>query len=119
MEPCIKFYDDMYDFAGGYRVYDAAGAVVLESRTVGAAERCLAELDPEPEARPDHRAWARTAEAGDYLRTYEDSGLSAYEDPGSRCGYDDRELDETRRILADRDLRLEADDVGLVAVAVE
>ena len=60
-------------------------------------------------------AWARAAEAGDYLVEYEDTNMTAEEDPGSRCGFGDDELAEIERILRERDLSLEVDDVGLVA----
>ena len=63
--------------------------------------------------------WAQTAEPGDYLRTYEDAGGSDVSDPGSRCGYDDQQLDEANRILAERNLTMQADDTGLVAVEIE
>ncbi len=55
--------------------------------------------------------WAKSADAGDYLATYEagDDGLD-----GSRCGYSDVHLDETKRVLRARDLTLVADDRGLV-----
>lgn len=62
--------------------------------------------------------WASTAEAGDYLVQYEDTGMSHDDDPGSRCGYDDAELAQIRDSLRERDLTLTADDRGLVAVAV-
>lgn len=67
----------------------------------------------------DALAWAQTADAGTYLITYEDSGLTNDEDPGSRCGFSDPELDEIRDVLWARDLRLDTDDLGLIAVAVE
>lgn len=63
----------------------------------------------------DAISWARTADAGDYLIHYEDTGLSAEEDPGSRCGFGDDELDAIRASLRGRGLTLEADDRGLVA----
>lgn len=63
-------------------------------------------------------AWAETAVAGEYLVEYEDTGLTEAEDPGSRCGYDDAELAQIQRALAARDLRLAADDRGLVAQSV-
>lgn len=66
---------------------------------------------------PAAREWARRATAGDYLVEYKDTGTTADEDPGSRCGFDDVQLDEIRQILARRDLQLDADDRGLVAVA--
>lgn len=66
----------------------------------------------------DAVAWAETAEAGEYLVHYEDTGLTSAEDPGSRCGYDDAELAEIGQVLGARDLRLVADDRGLVATAV-
>jgi hypothetical protein len=56
------------------------------------------------------RKWAKQAEAGEYLAEYEDVS-----DSGSRCGFGDDELDEIARILRRRDLRLVADDRGLVA----
>lgn len=63
--------------------------------------------------------WARGAEEGEYLIEYEDTGLSAAQDPGSRCGFDDAELDAIRCELARRDLSLEADDQGLIAVEIQ
>lgn len=63
------------------------------------------------------RIWATTAVSGEYLIRYEDSGLTDAEDPGSRCGFDDAELDEIRSMLGARDLGLSADDRGLVAHA--
>lgn len=63
------------------------------------------------------REWASSASAGDYLVEYEDTGMTAEEDPGSRCGYDDQQLDEIRALLRKRDLTLEADDRGLMAQA--
>lgn len=59
------------------------------------------------------RAWAREAVDSEYLIEYADAPRGA--DPGSRCGLADDELDEIRRILAKRDLRLMADDLGLRA----
>jgi hypothetical protein len=64
------------------------------------------------------REWALECEAGDYLVEYEDDGLDEASDPGSRCGFGDDELDAIGRILSDRGMKLEADDVGLVAVEV-
>lgn len=61
--------------------------------------------------------WARSAAAGDYLIEYKDTGMTAEQDPGSRCGYDDAQLDEIRHVLGRRGLTLEADDRGLVAAA--
>lgn len=63
------------------------------------------------------RAWARSAEDGDYLVEYEDTGMTDVEDVGSRCGYDDFELAEIESILRARDLTLRADDVGLQAAS--
>ena len=66
--------------------------------------------------------WARhVAAAGDYLVRYVDSGRDAESDPGSRCGYGygDDELAELDRILWPRDLRLVADDLGLIVMADE
>ena len=65
----------------------------------------------------DALAWASTAVDGEYLVHYEDTGMTDAEDPGSRCGYGDDELDTIRRALAKRDLTLTADDRGLVAKA--
>lgn len=76
------------------------------------------ELVSRPSLSDAHR-WARTAKAGEYLVTYAQSGLTDAEDPGSRCGYSDPELDDLGRTLRERGLSLEADDRGLCAVAVE
>ena len=65
------------------------------------------------------RTWARTAVAGEYLARYLDTAMGDDADPGSRCGYGDDELAELGRILAKRDLRLVADDRGLIAMAIE
>jgi hypothetical protein len=62
--------------------------------------------------------WVRDVEAGEYLVEYEDTGLTAEQDPGSRCGFGDDELDQISRWLGERGLKLEADDVGLVVVEV-
>lgn len=59
--------------------------------------------------------WAKFATIGDYLYEWEDDGLDATSDPGSRGGRDDRELDEIKGVLRGRGLSLEADDRGLVA----
>lgn len=67
----------------------------------------------------ERRAWAQTATEGDYLAEFEGDGLTALEDPGSRCGYGDDELDEVERWLADRGLRLAANDRGLVVERIE
>lgn len=67
----------------------------------------------------DAISWAQSADVGDYLIHYEDTGLTHEEDPGSRCGFDDRELAEIGAVLRSRDMRLTADDRGLVAQAVE
>lgn len=63
----------------------------------------------------DAMTWARSADAGDYLLRYEDTGLTHGEDPGSRCGFDDRELAEIGTVLRGRGLQLQADDQGLIA----
>lgn len=63
--------------------------------------------------------WTRTATAGDYLITYDDSGLTHDEDPGSRCGFGDAELAAIEQLLEARDLTLTADDRGLVAAAAD
>ena len=60
------------------------------------------------------REWARTVNPGEYLVTYEECGLDADADPGSRCGYDDPTHDQISKWLAERNLRLDTDDVGLV-----
>lgn len=60
------------------------------------------------------REWTRTVQAGEYLAQY---GGAA--DPGSRCGYSDLRLSEIRTALRARDLRLEADDLGLVVRPVD
>jgi hypothetical protein len=57
------------------------------------------------------RKWAKQAEAGEYLAEYE----TDVPDSGSQCGFGDDELDEIASILRQRDLRLVADDRGLVA----
>lgn len=67
--------------------------------------------------------WTTTCEAGEYLCEYDDTddeGDDLYPEPdsGSRCGRDDQELDEINSMLSRRGLTLEADDRGLVAVAV-
>ena len=63
--------------------------------------------------------WAETASAGEYLAEYEDDGLTAETDPGSRCGRDDSALDAIRGVLRARGLRLVADDRGLWAAKGE
>jgi len=64
-------------------------------------------------------SWASDADAGDYLITYEATGMSTEDDPGSRCCYGDDELAAIGAVLRQRGLRLAADDRGLVAVAIE
>lgn len=59
--------------------------------------------------------WAKSADAGDYLVTYEESGDDGLD--GSRCGYSDMHLAEVKLGLRDRDLALVADDRGLVVEA--
>lgn len=59
--------------------------------------------------------WAQECEAGDYLIEYEDCDSTPEEDPGSRCGFDDQELDAIRSVLRGRDMTLSADDRGLLA----
>lgn len=61
----------------------------------------------------DARTFARWAKPGDYLARYSDVEGP---DPGSRCGFGDDDLDEVKRRLAARGLRLDADDVGLIVV---
>lgn len=58
--------------------------------------------------------WAADAVVGDYLVQYEDTGMTDAEDPGSRCGYDDAELDAIRDALDERGLNLITDDRGLL-----
>jgi hypothetical protein len=60
--------------------------------------------------------WARTAEANEYLATYDEDDMDDVSDAGSRCGFDDEALDEISCVLGKRGLRLEADDVGLVVI---
>lgn len=54
---------------------------------------------------------------GDYLAYFTDTPDNS--DPGSRCGYCDQELDEIRRGLLQRGLRLQSDDIGLIVVREE
>jgi hypothetical protein len=61
------------------------------------------------------RYFFETASDGDYLITYEESGLTTEEDPGSRCGLGDDYLAEIETELRKRGLTLVADDEGLVA----
>jgi hypothetical protein len=63
--------------------------------------------------------WARNAEDGDYLVDWDETGMSDQDDPGSRAGYDDDELDQIRNALEKNDLTLEADDVGLRATSIK
>ncbi len=77
-------------------------------------EKLQAQLDYEPMTSSELGLWARKAESGDYLVEYEDTGMTAEEDPGSRCGYDDQQLDQVGRWLRERGLKLTADDRGLV-----
>jgi len=88
--------------------YDAACPLHVMA---GAAETYVASLSTA-------LTWAASAAAGDYLVEYEDTGMTDRDDPGSRCGYDDRGLDEIRRVLERRELTLTADDRGLVARSV-
>jgi hypothetical protein len=69
-------------------------------------------------SREDALSWAREAESGDYLDEYEDDGLDAESDSGSRCGYDDETLDAVERVLRERGLALRADDCGLIVEEV-
>ena len=91
---------------------------------VGPAGQTLEQAAADEQAEPyvasltSALAWARTAEAGEYLVEYEDTGMTDAEDSGSRCGYDDAEIAEIRDMLWRRSLRLVADDRGLVAQAV-
>lgn len=100
----------------GRKAFDDAG------ETAQLASEALDDLWAQLEARtpagasvPSALRWAATAVAGEYLVKYEDTGLTDSEDPGSRCGYGDDELDAIRRELGKRDLTLAADDCGLVA----
>lgn len=88
-------------------IVDTAGALVTQTD----AEDHVASLS-------DALSWAASAADGDYLVEYDDTGMTDTQDPGSRCGYDDIELDQIRRALADREMTLVADDRGLVAQAV-
>jgi len=63
----------------------------------------------------DALEWAAWAAVGEYLIEYEDSGLTDEQDPGSRCGFGDDELDAIRSALSNRGLSLTADDRGLRA----
>lgn len=60
----------------------------------------------------DARSWAKNCNPGDYLIWWDDV---EGDDPGSRGGFGDDELDELSKILRARDLHLVADDCGLVA----
>jgi hypothetical protein len=82
----------------------------------GASE--ATEIAPYVASLADALAWARWADAGEYLVSYEETGMTDVEDPGSRCGYSDDGLDEISRVLGQRGLTLTADDCGLVAQAV-
>lgn len=64
------------------------------------------------------RKWARTVTPGEYLVTYEDTGLSEEEiiNDGSRCGYDDPTHDQINKWLGERGLCLDTDDTGLIVV---
>ncbi len=63
----------------------------------------------------ERRTWIRDAKPGDYFARYADVPEDVPAD-GSRCGYGDDVLDDVARQLRLRDLRLVADDVGLVVV---
>lgn len=63
----------------------------------------------------DAVAWALVALPGEYLIRYADSEFTDAEDPGSRCGYGDEELDAIRAALRSRGLALGSDDLGLLA----
>jgi hypothetical protein len=67
----------------------------------------------------DLGVWSETATEGEYLAEYEDDDLDEVSDPGSRCGYDDATLTQTRSWLGERGLSLSADDRGLCVVALE
>lgn len=62
------------------------------------------------------REWTRTAAEGDYLAEFED-GPEA--DPQSLCGYTEPEMADIDRRLKERDLRIDADDKGLVVARRE
>lgn len=64
----------------------------------------------------DALEWARRAAAGEYLAKFAD-WAPIEDDDGSRCGWDDADLAEIDRVLAARNLKIEANDRGLVAVA--
>jgi hypothetical protein len=85
---------------GHYRVtHDDSDGVIWEG-------------DVEEPANDEQRTGGRH---GAYARAYARAELAAI---GSRCGWDDAELAEVRRILARGGLTLRADDRGLVAAAV-
>jgi len=86
-----------------------AGDLLLEIASRGDAS----DLDNQEVSLSAARAWARDADAGDYLIEYEDAPRGS--DPGSMCGFGADEIAEINEILGRRDLTLTADDRGLVA----
>lgn len=111
-----EFSDEDWSAARG--IYDQSA----RERRLSAMRRVEIQISDAMEIRmsvADAIAWARSADMGDYLIRYEDTGLSHAEDPGSRCGFGDDELDEISAVLRARGMRLTADDQGLVAQAAE
>lgn len=104
---CATLCDHYREIGGAVRVIDTDGSIlcrVAESdRTEYTADLATA------------LEWVRTASDGNYLVKYEDTGLTDEQDPGSRCGYSDPELNEIRAALQARGLTLQADDQGLMA----
>ena len=63
----------------------------------------------------DIRVWGRTVRAGEYLAIFDEG--EAADDPGSRCGYADSELQAAKDALRARGLVLVADDRGLIVLS--
>lgn len=89
-----------------------------DCRTARGTVPVLTEDEPYEASLPRALDWASDASAGEYLVEYSETGMTDVEDPGSRCGYDDSDLDAIRRALAERGLTLTSDDRGLMAQAV-
>ena len=60
-------------------------------------------------------SWALSCEPNDYLIAFDECGVSAEDDPWCQCGFNDEELGQITYILHLRGMRLDTDDVGLVA----
>jgi hypothetical protein len=103
--------DDVAERFGG-------AAQAERDRLIEVANDAMDDIAPYEASISDALDWAVTADAGDYLVTYDDTGMTNAEDPGSRCGYGDDELDAIRHELGKHNLTLTADDRGLVAQAV-